>query len=101
LLPGLLAELRRDAPGIDLGVRNLVGQFDAAFNELDQHTLDVALLPVSEAPARFVARTLFEEEDFVVVRRAGHPIGRRLTLTRYWAAPHVVVSVAGGPPRHL
>jgi DNA-binding transcriptional LysR family regulator len=97
LLPGLLAELRREAPGIDLGVRNLIAQFDAAFNELDQHTLDLALLPVREAPARFVARTLFKEEGFVVVRRAGHPIGRKLTLARYCAATHVMVSVSGDP----
>ena len=97
LLPGLLAELRREAPGIDLGVRNLVGNFEASFSELDQHTLDVALLPVREAPGRFTARTLFEQEDFVVVRRAGHPIGRKLTLARYCAAPHVMVSVSGDP----
>jgi len=97
LLPGLLAELQREAPGIDLGVRNLVGQFEASFNELDQHTLDVALLPVREAPARFVARTMFDEENFVIVRRAGHPMGRKLTMARYCAAPHVVVSVSGDP----
>jgi DNA-binding transcriptional LysR family regulator len=97
LLPGLLAELQHEAPGIDLGVRNLVGQFEAAFAELDQRTLDVALLPVTETPARFVTRTVFEEEGFVVVRRAGHPMGRKLTLARYCAASHVVVSVSGDP----
>ena len=32
ILPSLLAELRRDAPGIDLGVRNLVGQFETALS---------------------------------------------------------------------
>ena len=73
------------------------GSSTLALVELDQHTLDVALLPVREAPARFVARTLFEEESFVVVRRAGHPMGRKLTLARYCAAPHVVVSVSGDP----
>src|SRR5688572_20505416 len=35
LLPPLLAEMRKVAPGIDLGVRNLVGQFDSALGELD------------------------------------------------------------------
>src|ERR1044072_6906390 len=38
LLPPLLAELRREAPGIDLAVRNLIGRFDASFAELDQRT---------------------------------------------------------------
>jgi DNA-binding transcriptional LysR family regulator len=97
LLPGLITELRREAPGIDLGVRNLVGQFESALNELDQRTLDVALLPMPNLPARFVARTLFKEEDFVIVRRAGHPMGKKLTLAKYCEAPHVVVSVSGDP----
>jgi len=97
LLPGLLGELRREAPGIDLCVRNLVGQFELALNELDQRTLDVAMLPMPDVPARFVARTLFEDEGFVIVRRAGHPLGKKLTLAKYCAAPHVVVSVSGDP----
>ena len=97
ILPSLLAELRRDAPGIDLGVRNLVGQFGASLRELDERSLDVALLPIENIPARFVTRTLFEDEGFVIVRRAGHPIGKRLTLARYCAAPHVLISVSGDP----
>jgi len=97
ILPSLLAELRRDAPGINLGVRNLVGQFETALSQLDERLLDVALLPIEGVPARFVTRTLFEHEDFVIVRRAGHPIGKRLTLARYCAAPHLVVSVSGDP----
>lgn len=95
MLPSLLAELRRAAPGIDLGVRNLVGQFETALAELDERTLDVALLPLDDPPARFVARTLYHE-DFVIVRRADHPI-KKLTLARYCAAPHLVVSVSGDP----
>ena len=97
ILPTLLEELRRDAPGIDLGVRNLVGQFESALAELDERKLDVALLPLVEFPGRFVGRTLAEREDFVIVRRVGHPIGNRLTLARYCAAAHLVVSVSGDP----
>src|SRR4029078_9839654 len=33
VLPPLLKDLRRDAPGIDLGVRNLIGQFEASLIE--------------------------------------------------------------------
>src|SRR5688500_14640732 len=58
ILPALLAQLRREAPGIDLGVRNLVGQFEAALVDLDERTLDVALLPLLDVPARFVSRRL-------------------------------------------
>jgi len=97
ILPTLLAELRSDAPGIDLGVRNLVGQFGASLRELDERSLDVALLPIENIPARFVTRTLFEDEGFVIVRRAGHPMGKRLTLARYCAAAHVLISVSGDP----
>lgn len=101
ILPRLMAELSREAPGIDLGVRNLVGQFDLAFAELDQRMLDVALLPIAQVPARFATRTLFDTETFVIARRAGHPIGRRLTLARYCAASHVLTSVSADPRGHV
>jgi DNA-binding transcriptional LysR family regulator len=94
LLPPLLAQLRREAPGIALGVRNLVGNFTDAFTALDARTLDVALVPVTDIPARFVSRTMYQE-DFVLVTRAGNPLRRQLTAARYAAAPHVMVSVTG------
>lgn len=96
VLPPLLKDLRRDAPGIDLGVRNLIGQFEASLIELDQRTLDVALLPLTDIPARFASRVLFDE-DFVLVRRVGHPSGRKFTLAKYAEAAHVMVSVSGDP----
>jgi DNA-binding transcriptional LysR family regulator len=96
LLPPLLARLRKEAPGIALGVRNLVGRFEEALGELDGKVLDVALLPLSDIPARFVSRVLYDE-DFVLVARKGNPISRKLTLARYAAAPHVMVSVSGDP----
>jgi DNA-binding transcriptional LysR family regulator len=98
LLTPLLTALRREAPAIDLGVRNLVGQsqFEAALGELDQRTLDVAISPLVDLPARFEARALYDE-DFVLVRREGHPIGRKFTLASYAAATHVLVSISADP----
>lgn len=97
ILTPLLAEIRRDAPGIDLRVRNLVGhQFAQSLVTLDNRELDAAILPVGDLPARFVSRHLYDE-DFVIVRRAGHSLGRDLTLASYCAAPHLVVSVSGDP----
>lgn len=96
LLPPLLATLRVKAPGIDLGVRNLVGRFEEALTDLDAKVLDVALVPLPEVPARFVSRMLYQE-DFVLVLRKGNPLVRNMTLTRYAAAPHLVVSVSGDP----
>jgi DNA-binding transcriptional LysR family regulator len=44
-------------------------------------------------PARFAARTLYEE-DFVVAMRPGHPFADEPGLERYCRARHVVVSLA-------
>ena len=96
ILPALLADIRRHAPGIDLAVRNLVGQFDDSLAQLDQRMLDVALLPLRDIPARFVARTLYEE-DFVIARRAGSVAVRKMSVASYVAAPHLIVSTRGEP----
>lgn len=97
LLPELLGTLRREAPGIDLGVRNLVGRgFDLALTELDAKSLDVALLPVADIPARFLSRVLYDE-DFVLVVGAKHPLAKGVTLAKYVASPHLVVSESGDP----
>jgi DNA-binding transcriptional LysR family regulator len=96
LLPPLIEELRREAPGIDLGVRNLVGRFDESLAELDNKSLDIALIPLAEIPARFTCRMLYHE-DFVIVTRSNHPLTRRPSLSKYAAAPHLVVSVSGDP----
>jgi DNA-binding transcriptional LysR family regulator len=96
ILPALLAEIRVSAPGIDLAVRNLVGNFDAALTELDGRTLDVALLPMPEIPARFMTRSLYDE-DFVLVRRAASTPAKTMSLANYVAAPHLVVSTSGDP----
>ena len=94
VLPTLMARVRRDAPGIDLGVLNWVGRFEEALAELDSKKMDVALLPLAKVPARFVSRFLFDE-DFVLVARQGHPLAKKVTLASYAAAPHVMVSVSG------
>ena len=95
ILPPLLEELRRTGPGIDLGVRNLVGNFEKSLAALDSRELDAAIVPLPATPARFVSHELYHE-DFVLVRRKGHPV-RNLTLANYCAALHVVVSVSGDP----
>jgi DNA-binding transcriptional LysR family regulator len=96
LLPLLLAEIRRGAPAIDLGMLNLVGRFEGALTDLDERKLDVAIVPIPDIPARFVARKLYDE-DFVIVRRGGSPAPRKFTLAQYCALPHVLVSMSGDP----
>ena len=103
LLPSLLAEIRRAAPGIDMGVRNLLPvqmSWNSAFADLDARQMDIAILPFSnvadftDAPARFVTRPLYEE-IFVVAMRSGHPFADSPTLERYCATQHALVSETG------
>lgn len=97
VLVPLLTETKKVAPGVNLSIRNLLAPFETAIADLDTRTSDVAIVPVLDAvPARFAVRTLFEEE-FVIAMRAGHPLGKGLTLQRYCAAQHLLVSHSGDP----
>lgn len=101
----LLKRLKRDAPGVDIRIRQLLprpGETspDAAwrdtFGELDARSMDLAVIPTDAAPPRFAVRKLFEEE-FVIAARAGHAWIKSPTLTRFCAAEHLVVSMTGDP----
>ncbi|HEY2978049.1 MAG TPA: LysR family transcriptional regulator, partial [Burkholderiaceae bacterium] len=101
----LLAELRRCAPGVDIGVRQLLpiaGEtqpdraWRSAWTELEARAMDVAIIPYAHAPARFAKRLLYEE-DFVLAMRAKHPYARDPSLERYCDAQHLVVSLTGDP----
>lgn len=102
-LPSLLRAVGRVAPGIDIGLRQLLPPpraataaqaWEHALAELESRALDVAVLPLGEVPARFVKRTLYDE-DFVIASRVGHPFVRNPTLDRFCAARHLVVSIGG------
>ena len=104
-LPELLADLRQSAPRIDIAVRQVLpepGNTDperawrSAWAELDDRTLDVAIVPSTQIPLRFARQPLYGE-DFVVAMRAGHPFKRAPTLDRYCDARHLVVSLSGDP----
>jgi DNA-binding transcriptional LysR family regulator len=105
ILPPLLARLQRTAPSVDIAVRQLLpkqGEHEPglawrdALGELESRATDVAIMPTSDVPVRFAARVLYEE-DFVIAMRAKHPLARKLTLERYCAAEHLVVSDTGDP----
>lgn len=102
-LPPLLTGLRQTAPGIDIGVRQLLptpGEtsperaWRSALAELEARAMDLAILPSDDIPVRFHTRTLYEE-DFVIAMRAGHPFAETPTLDRYCAMQHLVVSLTG------
>jgi DNA-binding transcriptional LysR family regulator len=102
-LPALLGSLRRDARGIDLGVRQLLPRqgetspdkaWGDAIAELEMGAMDAAILPTDEVPARFLTQTLLEE-DFVIAMRARHPFAKAPSLRNYCAMTHLVVSQTG------
>ena len=92
LLPRLFARLSREAPGVRLVVRPLAG---AGARELlsGEHDLVLGVAPPDGAGLR--GEVLFTD-GFVSLLRAAHPAARRpLTLARYLALPHVLVSPQG------
>lgn len=100
-LPPLLAVLRREAPGIDIRVRQILPipgdaerAWRTAFDELETRAMDIAVIPSYDIPPRFHHQTLFEE-DFVIAMRAGHPFATTPTLDEYCEMQHLVVSLSG------
>lgn len=102
-LPPLLSALREHAPGIDISVRQLLpaqgetspdDAWRAAFDELETRAMDIAIIPIDDAPRRFAQRILYEE-DFVIAMRAGHPFADKPTLDRFLAVQHLLVSHTG------
>jgi DNA-binding transcriptional LysR family regulator len=104
-LSQLIAFLSDAAPGIDIGVRQLLPPSSAktiarawepALAELEARAVDIAIVPLDQVPPRFVSRTLYEE-DFVVVTRPGHAFAREPTLERFCGTQHLLVSANGDP----
>jgi DNA-binding transcriptional LysR family regulator len=105
LLPRLLRDLGRAAPGVSLSIRQLLpargatdlgGAWAGALSELDAHTLDFAIIPTDAVPKRF-ARSVLVDEDFVIAMREGHPSAATLDLAEYCSLAHIVVSESGNP----
>ena len=105
ILSPLLDRLRNSAPSIDIAIRQVLPlpgsvESDRAWStglaDLESRALDIAILPVDQAPPRFARRMLFEEE-FVIGMRKGHPFAKQPTLDRYCDYRHLVVSMTGDP----
>jgi len=105
LMPGLLAVMTREAPGVSMRVvplttrdpRRLLddGQADLAIGYFPAVSTDLTARAQAGDPVAFKHHRLFEG-DYVCVMRKGHPLaGRPLTLERYCAARHLLVSFSG------
>lgn len=96
LLPPLLARIAKEAPKVDLWVRDMSAMpMDEWFRD---GGLDVALAPVGAKARR--ARGLQVErlftESFVCVVRKGHPaVKKRLTLSAFAELPHAFIAPRG------
>ena len=103
MLPPLLETLREVAPGVDIGIRQLLPvqgftvphlAWRDALTELEDRTMDIAIIPFDDIPVRFHKLKLYEEE-FVIAVRKGHSFQRNATLKRYCDMEHLVVSHTG------
>jgi DNA-binding transcriptional LysR family regulator len=92
LLPLLVERIAAEAPGVDLRVRSLVKGADRG---LDSNDVDLVLTGVPTEGAGLVRQRLFEDRFACVVRR-GHPAAESMTLERFCASPHVLISPLEG-----
>lgn len=95
LAPPLLVRLAREAPSLDI---EIVAPSTNAIEVLEHGAADAMVALIDDAPAGIHSRRLYDEE-LVTLMRADHPaLARKLTLNRYLALEHIVVSVTGEGP---
>ena len=105
LMPGLVAIIERDAPGVSMRVLPLTtrdprrlldeGRMDLAAGFFPAVLADLSTQAHAGGMAPFDHQRLFAGE-YVCVMRAGHPLARgALTLESYCAAHHMLVSFSG------
>lgn len=90
-----LRAIREQAPNIRVAVQPVDNQ--ALLGQLDRGEVDLALVTPDVTGPSLHAHRLFEEH-YVCVMRVGHPDAKAeaLTLERFCALDHVLVSPAGG-----
>lgn len=92
--PALMQLLRKEAPGVDIRVTPQTGR---SFERLDSQEIDVAISAFGDPPERFGVEELSRDGYGVVMRRNHSLAGEKLTLIRYAAAMHILVTPRGDP----
>lgn len=95
LAPHLLARLAREAPSLDLEV---AAPGTDGFAALEHGGADAMVALIDNAPAGIQRRRLYDEELFTLMRTQHPALARKLTLERFLALEHIVVSVTGSGP---
>ena len=95
LMPSLMAELRTQAPGVDLRCVSIHPA--KVIDCLDRGELDFALGGFIGIKSERVTRTLLFSDRFVGVARRGHPRLKngRMSLKDFVVLPHVLMSPGG------
>lgn len=92
VVPPLVRALARRAPHVDLVVRTIPDDADAA---LASGRIDVIVSRIAEPPSHWILNLLFEE-TYVTMLRKGHPAARtKLTPTKFAALDHALIAPMG------
>lgn len=93
LLPAVTARLAREAPGVRLHVTTPTGRLPA--DDLAQGRIDIMIGVHQAAPAGLMRQTLMTE-DFTCMVADTAEAPTKLTLARYAAMDHLLISPYGG-----
>ncbi len=98
-MPALMRRMDHSAPSMQIAVR---GPRPAMYEALERGDFDLAIANLPAPPRGFHRRVLFSD-DFTCLARRDHPRLRRrpLTLARYVAERHVLVTPTGRPGSFL
>ncbi|MDT7838623.1 LysR family transcriptional regulator [Aquabacterium sp. OR-4] len=92
-LPALVERLRQEAPGLSLATVRTTAT--TLRDDMEAGKVDLAIGPLPQLKAGFFQRRLFRQR-YVCLFRKGHALDRkRLTLTDFKAAEHLVIVSAG------
>jgi DNA-binding transcriptional LysR family regulator len=94
ILPRLMPALRAEAPGVSLVTRGFGADVERAV--LDGE-VDLAYGTRFRPLSGLMEQHLLDEEMVVLLRKDHPALGRKLTIARYCALDHVLVSPRGGP----
>lgn len=89
-----MAALRRRAPGLTVAVKPLDDA--CVLSQLERGEVDIAFMTPQTSPPELHARPLFDE-TYVCALRADHPEAGALSLDRFCALDHALVSYSGEP----
>ncbi|MEO0798064.1 MAG: LysR family transcriptional regulator [Pseudomonadota bacterium] len=92
LFPSLMAHLQSEAPGIRL---RLIAHGGHTLKMLDDQVIDFGITALTVVPPAYGSVTLVDEGYVLLMRRGNSLMKGRLTLKRYAAARHLLMSPRG------